>query len=183
MMKDETIGKILELEVEMFLAVPTDEEPPCRSDIENMRIHRSGQLSSWSEDACSSYLEDLRSARDKGINLMTIKYARMGKQIPPYSLNPRIDQIVDIYRQWQAEVLQRYPNVMSGGRDIDDFQVYLRSELETYSDRTLEILWTDVRGSREAGRNMSADVYKHLAGRAGYQSLEDMEKSLMKRYS
>ncbi len=182
-MKDEIIDKILDLEVEMFVAVPTEKEPPCRSDIESMRIHRSGQLASWSEETCRSYLQDLNDAKKEGLNLMTIKYARMGKQIPPYSSDPRIDQIVDVYRQWQSEIIQRYPSTMSGGRSIDDFQVYLRSELETYSARTLEILWKDVQRSREAGENMSAVVYEHLAKKAGYQSLDDMEKYLNKRYS
>jgi len=182
-MKDGIIEKILDLEVEMFLKVPTDEEPLCRSDIESMRIHRDGQLSSWSEEACRSYFEDLRSAKEAGLNLMTVKYARMGKQIPPYSSNPYIEKIVNIYRQWQSEIIQRYPNTMAGGRNIDDFQIYLRSELETYSDRTLEILWKDVQRSLDEEINMSVEVYERLARRAGYQSLDDMEKSLKERHS
>src|SRR6056297_729835 len=93
--KNSVLHKILDFEVDMFRRVPTGEEPSCRAHLENMKLHRRGQFSTWSEKTCESYLEDLREAERKGINLMTIKYARMDELIPVYSDNPLIPRIVD----------------------------------------------------------------------------------------
>ena len=176
--KKELIESILELEVKMFASVPTEEEPSCRSDIESMRLHRSSQFAGWSESTCKSYLEDLKKANKSGINLMTLKYARMGKQIPPLSSNPYLSAICDQYVKWQQEIIDQYPNTMRRSRTIEDFRNYLCSELETYSDDTLSLLWNDIQSCCEAGRNLSLETYTYLAEQAGYSSLKDLEKNL-----
>lgn len=176
--KNSLVHKILDIEVDMFRRVPTGEEPSCRAHLENMKLHRRGQFSTWSVETCESYLEDLRRAEQKGVNLMTIKYARMDNLIPPYSDSPLIPQIVDRFVDWQKEMLRDYPNLMRGGRDIEDFSNYLRGELETYSDRTLELLRKDVESFAVAEENMSVAVYAYLAGQSGYDSLDAMEQAL-----
>jgi hypothetical protein len=176
--KSRTVHRILDIELDMFRRVPTGEEPSCRSHLEDMKLHRRGQFSTWSEKTCESYLEDLREAERRGVNLMTIKYARMDKLIPPYSGNPLIQRIADQFVVWQREMLRDYPNLMRGGRDLEDFSNYLRGELETYSDRTLEFLWQDVESFAARGENMSAAVYGYLARQSGYESLELMEEAL-----
>lgn len=178
--KNRIIHKILDIEVDMFRRVPTGEEPSCRAHLDDMKLHRRGQFSVWSVETCESYLEDLKAAEERGENLMTIKYARMDNLIPPYSSNPLIDTIVDRYVEWQEEMIEKFPNIMRGGRDIEDFKNYLRGELETYSDRTLELLNRDTEKYKKDSRNMSIEVYDYLAGQSGYTSIEEMENNLKK---
>ena len=176
--KQRIVERILEIEVEMFLSVPAVREPECRSRIEDMKLHRRGQFAGWSEETCASYLEDLQRAKTEGKNLMTLKYARMDDLIPPLSTNPAIGRIRDRFVDWQRQVISRYPNIMRGARDLDGFAAYLEAELETYSDRTLELLRADVEACSRAGGNLSLEVYRLLAEQAGYDSIEAMEKKL-----
>ena len=176
--KEEIVEAILEIEVKMFLRVPTADEPSCRAHMEDMQLHRRGQFATWSPRTCASYLDDLRKAESAGENLMTMKYARMDNLIPPRSVNPRIDEIVAQFIEWQGRFIVEFPNIMRGGRDMDDFANYLKSELETYSDRTLELLWADTQGCRDRGENMSVEVYRYLAKQSGFESLEEMERRL-----
>jgi hypothetical protein len=175
--KERILEQILEIEVEMFLRVPTENEPSCRAHMEDMQLHRRGQFAGWSGQTCESYLEDLKRAKAAGKNLMTLKYARMDNLIPPLSGNPLIHQIRRRFLQWQKEVIARYPNIMRGARDMADFSNYLGAELETYSDETLELLAADVEACHQAAGNMSLEVYRFLARQAGYASIEHMEES------
>jgi len=66
-------------------------------------------------------------------------------------------------------MLFRYPNILSRGRPLEDdgsgstsFTTYLRGELETYSDRTLELLHGDIRRSAERGENWAVQTYTQL---------------------
>ncbi len=176
--KKNLVESILELEVKMFLRVPTGEEPSCRSDIESMKLHRSSQFAGWSVETCESYLDDLKKADQSGRNLLTLKYARMDNQIPPLTNSTHLAAICNQYVEWQLEFIRQYPNIMRRGRSIDDFKNYLSSELETYSNKTLDLLWTDVEACRHSGGNLSLDTYKYLAVQAGFKSLEDMENNL-----
>jgi len=176
--RNRIVEEILDIEVDMFLRVPTGEEPSCRAHMDAMKLHRRGQFAGWSEQTCSSYLNDLRNAMASGDNLMTVKYARMDNLVPPVSVNPRIEQIRARYVVWQKEVIARYPNTMRGGRDLGDFANYLGAELETYSDATLELLHADVEAAFGTGENLSLEVYRMLASQSGYQSLEEMEERL-----
>jgi hypothetical protein len=146
--------------------------------MEDMQLHRRGQFSSWSSATCASYLEDLRGAKSAGKNLMTLKYARMDDLMPPLSENPLIPRIREHFLRWQKEVMVRYPNIMRGARHLDDFSNYLGAELETYSKKTLELLAEDVEACLRNGGNMSLEVFRFLAGQAGYASLDQMEESL-----
>ncbi|MBN1837806.1 MAG: DUF4125 family protein [Spirochaetales bacterium] len=162
----------------MFRSVPTDEEPECRRDLEALKLHRRAQFAGWSEATCASYLQDLEQARAAGRNLMTLKYARMDDRIPPLSRNPRIAWIRQRLVDWQREVIARYPKLMRGARTLENFSTYLAAELETYSDRTLELLAGDVESCQRAGENMSLAVYQALARATGHASLEALEESL-----
>jgi hypothetical protein len=178
--REHTIGRILDIEADMFLRVRTADDPSCRADLESMKLHRRGQFATWSTETCESYLRDLRAAEERGENLMTIKYARMDELIPPYSENGLIDEILERYRQWQREMIRDYPNIMRGGRDLDDFGNYLRGELETYSDETLALLRKDVEACSRRGENMAKQVYEYLARQSGYESIGQLERALEK---
>jgi len=176
--RDSVIEQILEIEVEMFLRVPAEEETSCRTHMSDMKLHRRGQFAGWSNNTCLSYLEDLKKAKDAGRNLMTLKYARMDNLIPPLNDSQRIPKILDRFVDWQKAFIAQYPAIMSRGRDMADFANYLRSELETYSDRTLELLAADVDAAVQEGRNLSMEVYLTLARQSGYATLNDLEMAL-----
>jgi hypothetical protein len=94
------IEDILEMELEMFQAVPSDGQTACQVQPERFKFHRRLQFSVWSTGTLSCYREDLRRARHSGDNLMTIKYARMQGLIPPRNTNPLIDAILRIKMKW-----------------------------------------------------------------------------------
>ena len=150
-MKDEKelLEEILEIELEMFLSVKAKGNPSCQEDPESFRVHRGAQFRVWSERTQESYLGDLKKAREEGINLMTLKYARMEGLIPRRNTNPLIDDIAVLQYTWQMQMFEKYPHMMAGARDLsstDDteyrtsFETYLKGELETYSDETLASL-------------------------------------------
>ncbi len=174
--KDRLIQKVIALEAEMFVSVRSSIPAPCQQDLEAFSLHREVQVYPWSEETLERYLSDLLCAKRQGINLMTIKYARMGEQIPPYSSNPLIAKLVGQFLSWQIETKEKFPKVMQGSRSIEDFCTYLSSELETYSDRTLELLDYDVTSFLAEGKNMTVSTYERLANRYGFSSLPAMEE-------
>jgi hypothetical protein len=149
--KENLIEKILQLELEMFLKVRSRYPVRCQENPDAFRFHRGAQFSVWSEETLRSYLDDLTKAKEQDHNLMTLKYARMENLIPDLKTNPVIDEIVQMEVGAQREMLSHYPNILSQGRPLEDdssgvtsFKTYLRGELETYSDRTLELLRRDI---------------------------------------
>jgi len=178
---------ILALEWEMFQTVPTDHRYRCQEDPENFRLHRRAQFAAWSVPTLDSYLHDLRQAKTTGRNLLAIKYARMDDLLPCENFSPRIDTIVGLAVDGQKKFVARYPCLMQGGRPLNEsadgpgltsFATYLRGELETYSDTTLGLLLADMLMLEKSGSSLSEVIYSYLARQWGFDSLEDLEKSL-----
>ena len=69
------------VEKEMFLAVKTEGECKCQADIDSFRFHRKVQFMSWDAPTLRLYRDHIKECWKQGINLMTIKYARMEEQI------------------------------------------------------------------------------------------------------
>jgi len=124
-------------------------------------VHRRAQFHPWSEEALGSYLDDLRRAKERG----TISCA---KNTPACrgSCRPRpaarvLEEIVRLKMAWQRAMFLSHPAVMSGARPLTDegtqaqmtsFETYARGELETYSERTLELLHRDLLAMQARGR-------------------------------
>jgi len=186
--KAQLIEKILELEWNMFSNVRSRYPVSCQQDPGGFRLQRGAQFSVWSEETLRSYQDDLLKAEEQGRNLMTLKYARMEDLIPPLSVNPIIDEIVNLELEAQRGMLVRYPRILSRGRPLEDdgsratsFATYLRGELETYSDRTLELLHRDIKQIGEQGENWSILTHAHLVRDLGYASLDEVEEGLRKK--
>jgi hypothetical protein len=189
--RNETVAQILEIELEMFLAVNGEDNTSCQEHPDAFKLHRRAQFAAWSLPTLKSYLDDLARAQRLGENLMTLKYARMEGLVTRANANPLIDQIVRIGIGWQAEMIHKYPALMSGARPLTDpdgrgrmtsFETYARGENETYSDRTLELLYADMCARLERGTNMSEEVYASLVKESGYTSLEEAERLLAGRH-
>ncbi|HEB30793.1 MAG TPA: DUF4125 family protein, partial [Spirochaetes bacterium] len=177
--KQAVIKEILEIELEMFLTVRTQQRSSCQDYPESFKLHRRVQFTAWSEETAKSYLKDLKNAVQEGVNLMTVKYARMDDLIPGENKNPLIKEIVKIQYGWQEEMFRRYPYLMGGARPLSksednarktSFETYLSGELETYSDTTLELLFKDMSKKIKDGVNMSGEVYGYLVREMGYPS-------------
>jgi len=186
--KGSVIESILDLELNMFLNVRSEVPVSCQENPEAFRLHRRAQFTLWSEETLRSYHNDLVDAEKQGRNLMTLKYARMENLIPPLNENPIIDAIVEMALEAQRGMLLRYPNILSHGRPLEDngsgstsFTTYLRGELETYSDRTLELLHRDIRRSAERGENWAVQTYTSLFRELGYTSLDEVEERLREK--
>ena len=188
--RERIIAKIVELELEMFLAVPADSIYSCEQEPDGFGLHRRAQFSMWSEDTLQSYLDDLYRAKEDCTNLMTIKYARMEDLIPPENRNSRIDEMVTVQCRWQREMVDRYPYLMAGARPLtrsDDanydtsFEIYLRGELETYSEGTLALLHRDILKLKKTGVNGSEIIYEYLVKELGYDSVEAADRAQKER--
>ncbi|MBI5843424.1 MAG: DUF4125 family protein [Deltaproteobacteria bacterium] len=188
--KQGVIAQILSIELSMFLSVRSLEKASCQEDPERFKVMRAAQFSAWSEKTLESYLKDLKRAESEGDNLMTLKYARMDDLIPPLSQSPLIPAIVEIQKGWQRELAEKYPGVMGRGRGISDddggergtsFERYLKGELETYSEQTLQELMSDAQEYLDRNENMAQAIYEAMIRELGYESLEEAEASIQAR--
>ncbi len=188
--KGALIQEILEMELQMFLAVSAREPVSCQQDPEGFRMNRAAQFSVWSEETLASYRRDLLEAVEQGRNLMTLKYARMEGLIPKLHddalVQNLIDEIVAVQVAWQKELMVKYPHMMRRGRPLEEgdeglldtsFVDYLRGELETYSAETLAHLHRDVTESRASDQNMTETIYKNMVKSQGFASIEDAENA------
>ncbi|WP_051327389.1 DUF4125 family protein [Desulfatibacillum aliphaticivorans] len=178
------INDIIALELEMFLAVNAKEPAACQDNPERFKDMRKAQFWPWSKETLESYLQDLKDAVRAGKNLFTLKYARMDNLIPRLNLNPAVSGIAEAQLLWQRMLAEEYPKTVGRGRSLEDgdeklgggsFLVYATSELETYSDRTLDLLGQDVLRHFEAKTNMSRIVYEKMVSDLGYASLDEAE--------
>lgn len=185
--KETIIDSIIKLELEMFLSVPTDQKSYCQEHPDHFQVHRRAQFISWSEAALQSYLNDLVNAKGKSRNLMTIKYARMGKILKRQNFSPYIEIIVAAMMAWQKKIIRSYPLLMQRARPCDQnedssamisFETYLRAELETYSNATLKLLSDDIQKYQNMGINMPEQTYRYLASKMHFSSLKELEETV-----
>lgn len=180
-----TLEMILNLEWAMFSKVRSSSPAACQSAPERFKAIRGRLFDVWTEEMRMAYLADLEAATTAGRNLLSEKYARMDNLIPGGATNPLIERIVAIESGWQAELRQRVPALYERccrrtdpTGDGSDFAVYLRSELETYGERTVELYYENVLRAEEAGINLGREALEGLVRQGGYRDLEHAERHL-----
>ena len=192
---------IVEIEWVMFQEVHgIGGRAACQDNREGFVMHRLSQFSSWEPYVLESYLLDLQEAVTVGRNLVMEKYAYMMEITDPAyfaqikHLLPPVDEdcyeladmITEQYLIWEKEVDMMYPNVRKHGRPTDDttldgstsFRNYLRSELLTYSKKTLIQLYSSILAFPEVNRYLQSMEY--LARAYGYKTLAEAEAALSK---
>ncbi len=154
------LKSIVDREQAMFVSVRSETPASCQSELPAFRIHRFSQLCSWSVPTLDSYQQDLQQAEDRQHNLMQRKYALMEQAADDRSISPLVKRIVALQVDWQNDLFQKYPEVASRGRKLDhddggstSFRTYLQSELQTYSDATLSLLYADMQACRARSEN------------------------------
>lgn len=163
--------KILAAELDSFRSVPTCGPNQCLEHPQAFKLHRKAQFSIFSTKTLKSYLKDLKRARKHNQNLMTYKYARMDKLIPRANDSRLVAEVGGIMIEWQLQLEDKYPEIMRRARPVTSeqnnsletsFATYLKAELETYSEQTLDLLHQDLIKLKAEGKNGSEEVYRYL---------------------
>lgn len=171
--KNRLLRKIIKLEFEMFENVRAIQPSLCQEKPGSFRLMREMNHSVLSNDTLKSYLKDLKTARLKGRNLMTEKYARINNIIHPINLNPDIQKIVSTELEWFKEFSEQYPYIIN--KKPNYFSKYLSCELETYSNRSIELYIKDIEIAQKVGINLVKQRFKYLVKKLGYTSLDEFE--------
>ena len=182
------IQQILNIEWDMFSRVQSATPAPCQSAPDSFKKIRGSIYEMWSEEMLESYLDDLETAQKKGRNLVTEKYARMDNLIPPLNTNPLINKIVEIETKWQEEIMEKFPATYdrlcrgkSQARDGSDFSIYLRCEMETYSDKTIELYYQHIKEALDNNENTAISSLQRLVKKGGFDDLLHAEDYLKKK--
>lgn len=199
---EETISAILQTEWESFQAVQNmGGRAFCQDDGRTFEIMRKSQFLTWNREACASYLRDLVAAQKSGRNLLAEKYAHMMQRTAPLEYaklqgslpvlskeaEALVEEIVAIQLEWQQAYAQTYPRLSSRSRPVgscDDltagtsFETYLRGELLTYSEETLNLYAEHIKRLHAQGVNMSVQIMDHTVKMYGYTSVEKIEEEL-----
>lgn len=154
----------------------------CQGNRPMFEVMRASQFAAWPQELLTSYLADLREADAGGRNLVTEKYARMMASTAPEiyarDLEPHLPRLSEariaqqeriIKRQlaWAHEFADRYPALGAGMRVFDtaedsetttSFETYLRGELATYSQRTLDLYERFVRECERRQENLTEQI-------------------------
>ena len=120
--EERLIEAIIDIELEMFLAVSPVAPADCRQHTGAFKLHRRAQFSTWSKETLESYLNDLHRAMENGANVMTTKYLRMQGRIPRVNANPHIGEIIAIQLEWQQEMFEKYPKFMAKARPVSAWE-------------------------------------------------------------
>ena len=171
--KKELLKKIVEIEYQMFENVRTNQPSLCQENPGAFKLMREMNHSVLSYKTLQSYLNDLKDAKLKDRNLMTEKYALMGNLIPPLKNNPLIQEIDSIESEWMNNLSKQYP--LSITHKPNYFSKYLSCELETYSDKSIELYFKDVQTAKKNGVSLVKDKFEYLAKKLGYSSLKELE--------
>lgn len=179
--KERLIEKIVDRELEMFMATPNEGGTSvCQTRPNSFRVMRWMNHCTHDVATLESYLNDLEEAVISGRNFMIEKYARMDDRLPPLSNSPLLDEITDMEIRFLQEASARYPHAINVNCDII-FRRYFRCELETLSDRTLELYAEEMKRAVKEGRNTAVERYDNLWRKLGEESLEAYEKKLAAR--
>lgn len=173
----------------------------CQQNMQGFVMNRLAQFLTWDEEMRRSYFQDLEEAEKYGWNLLTEKYARMMRYTAPEQYaqlcnrlpviseqkERLVEGIVAVQLRWQREFASRYPKLARGARPtehasdanyVTSFETYLRCELFTYSERTLQAYLRHVEDLERRGVNMTILNLEFMAKMQGMSSLQAIEDKL-----
>ena len=200
--KKKLVDRLVKLEWQNFDQVKNEGgRADCQDDWGTFSIMRTSQYLTWTEDMLLSYIQDFKTAMERGWNLVTEKYGRMMEstaprrfeeiktQFPYLSEEKKtiIDEIVKIQVAWMEEFASAYPYMAGNSRVIHtfedtpystSFETYLRGEMGTYSDQTLDLYGRFIVSYLQTGKNLTKDIMTNTALLYGYESLEKAEELL-----
>lgn len=200
--QESMVSQIVTLEWNAFDKVQGMEgRAVCQDDFETFQIMRSGQFRAWTVELCTSYRLDFLHALQENRNPISEKYGYMMvstdpkayKEIepclPPISKEKKafIERIVQTQLALLLQLQDRYPCFVHQGRSIHtsedsvfntSYETYLRGELCTYGNRTLELYYQLLLSRTEQGENLVKTYMENVATQYGYPDLETAEATL-----
>ena len=196
MEKEKIIEKILEKEWKYFSNLNNiGGRADCQDNREDFIIMRKSQWETFNEETLLSYLEDLNSKN----NPLFQKYAQMMKYNSPEEYEKikdilekaseekidLVNKIMSIYMNWEKEFFEKYTIFSSMGRPLysseDDnietsIETYLRGELLSYSEKTLELYLNYIIDNKEKNINLAIKNMDNLARMQGFNDSNDVEE-------
>lgn len=197
---NERIGKIIELEWNMFGAVNGEKHVSCQDDRRTFDVMRAGQYAVWSDAALESYYADLTDAAWRGHNIAREKYIRMMKHTAPAGYEKFKDELPEVSAEKEAlvaeiwtlmaaeteEMRRDYPLLALSGRtlyakderDWPSVETYQTSELLTYSENTLRLLLEHVKALEAEGKSFAYEIQLHTVKGLGYKDMRAAEEAM-----
>ena len=171
----------------------------CQEDERTFRIMRAAQFEAWNEAMLASYRQDLIQPEEAGRNPLSEKYGYMMRSthpqeyeqiqdlLPPVSPEKErlVEEILAIEISQTAKFRAMYPNLGRRGRPlttaedhdaVTSVETYTRGELQTYSERTLELYLNHLRKLEQNKVLFPLIVMKATVRANGYFSLDEAEK-------
>jgi len=200
--KEALVEEMVRLEWEAFDKVENiGGRANCQDNWNTFSIMRKSQYLTWKEPMLKSYIHDFNTANNNGWNLMTEKYGRMMESTDPAGFEricdslPKladgkkeiIEAIVKIQVAWMEEFASKFPKAAGNARSIHtsedtvfntSYETYLRGELGTYSDDTLDLYGRFIADLCKRGENLAEMTMQNTALLYGYNSLEELEAKL-----
>jgi tetratricopeptide (TPR) repeat protein len=197
--REELIDRLIGLEWQNFdLVKNIGGRADCQDDWNTFSIMRRSQYLTWTIPMLQSYIEDFERAQEEGWNLIAEKYGRMMESTDPEGyraiqdrfpyISPEkkeiIEEIVKIQISWMEECAREYPKAAAAARSIHtdedslyntSYETYLRGEISTYSDRTLDLYGRFIATLCQDGKNLAKMTIDNSAKLYGYASLEELE--------
>lgn len=198
--REQLIFDIASAEWELFqLVYNTGGRASCQDDPDTFFKMRMSQWMVYSDGVLESYMDDLQTSAQQGRNLVFEKYAHMmettfpeeyvqiKEHLPAVSERKLelIERAARIHVDWDAYMAEHYPNLRGNGRVLrrsqdsvyngSSSESYLRGEMMTYSDRTLELMVKEITEADARGENLLKQIIANETAFYGYKSLEDAE--------
>ena len=198
--REQLIFDIATAEWDFFQLVEnTGGRASCQDDPDTFFKMRMSQWMAYSDEVLKSYWKDLERAAEEGRNPIFEKYgrmmetaypeeyARMKGQLPQVSKEKaeQVERIVKIHLKWDRQMMEQYPNIRKKGRVMitrDDsayegisMESYLRCELMTFSDQTVELIFRETMKAFDQGENLLKAIIQNETAFYGYADLEEAE--------
>ena len=170
--KLDLIERILEIELPWFLTVNPELTSECQEHPEAFRLMRQPAYETWSEQTLALHLEHLVDVQSKGRNLVREKYAKMEGSMPCENMSEALINSIEIELRWFKEAANKYPNIFVEETGAG-FLEYLRCELDTCSQETLDSYYKDRSEAEAEGINLVIDTYDSIAKGLGRKSVEE----------
>lgn len=192
----ELIQQAVQAEWEQFQEVNNEGGPAnCQGNWPVFFQMRASQFLTWTPELLTSYVTDLATARKTGRNLLTEKYGLMmdstdheyfrknlEKYMPHIDAARRDQQEAIIAQQllWAADFHAQWPHLgenmrilrtKDDTRNTTSFETYLRAELTTYSQRTLDLYQTLIESTHREERNITEQTVLNTVRMGGFDTL------------